>query len=442
MCGSRSMSWTVCSAGRIDGLGMNSVLLALVAVIGCALLFAFVLRSLRIPAAVAYIITGIIAGPSGFGLISDRTLLTHMGELGVIMLLFFVGMEVSLPRLIAGWRIAVLGTLAQIMLSVGVCMAVAWLFGWSWKAGLLFGFLISMSSTAVVLTLLKDADELEMPFGQNALGILLVQDMAIVPMMIVLGIVGGEEQFNPMHVGIQVTGGVLLLALVVWLMRRPNLRFPVALKQSLDKKIMLGLLLCFSGAALTAEIGLSAPFGAFLAGMILHASEQSEWVEEHLRSLYVVFVAIFFMSVGMLVSLDFVGDHLGLLVMMTLVVFIVNSGINAVILRMLGETWAMALLTGGLLSQIGEFSFLLASMGLGLGLLDSEGHQMAMAVIAMSLMFSPLWMLAVRLLLHNETRIMEDAGQEETMREMLLQAHLEREMGRQREINNDGPRQS
>jgi CPA2 family monovalent cation:H+ antiporter-2 len=144
----------------------------------------------------------------------------------------------------------------------------------------------------------------------------------------------------------------------------------------------------------------------------------------------------------MLVSLDFVGDHLGLLVMMTLVVFIVNSGINAVILRMLGETWAMALLTGGLLSQIGEFSFLLASMGLGLGLLDSEGHQMAMAVIAMSLMFSPLWMLAVRLLLHNETRIMEDAGQEETMREMLLQAQLEREMGRQREINSDGPRQS
>ena len=403
------------------------MLLALVAVIGCALTFAFTLRALRIPAAVAYIITGIVAGPSGFGLVTDYQLLTHMGELGVIMLLFFVGMEVSLPRLIAGWRIAVVGTTAQIILSVGVCMAGAWMFGWSWKAGLLFGFLISMSSTAVVLTLLKDADELELPFGQNALGILLVQDIAIVPMMIILGVVGGEGEIDLMKIGIQIGGGVLLLALVAWLMRRPNWRFPLALKQSLDKKIMLGLLLCFSAAALTAEIGLSAPFGAFLAGMVLHASDQAEWVEDHLRSLYVVFVAIFFMSVGMLVSLDFVYANMGVLAMITLAVFLLNSGINAVILRLLGETWTMALLTGGLLSQIGEFSFLLASMGLGLGLLTQDGHQMVMAVIALSLMLSPLWMLAVRLTLHEESRVMEDSAQEERMREKALLAQLEHE---------------
>jgi len=408
-------------------MDMNNVLLALVAVIGCALTFAFTLRALRIPAAVAYIITGIVAGPSGFGLVTDYQLLTHMGELGVIMLLFFVGMEVSLPRLIAGWRIAVVGTAAQIILSVGVCMAGAWMFGTSWKAGLLFGFLISMSSTAVVLTLLKDADELELPFGQNALGILLVQDIAIVPMMIILGVVGGEGEIDLMKIGIQIGGGVLLLALVAWLMRRPHWRFPLALKQSLDKKIMLGLLLCFSAAALTAEIGLSAPFGAFLAGMVLHASDQAEWVEDHLRSLYVVFVAIFFMSVGMLVSLDFVYANMGVLAMITLAVFLLNSGINAVILRLLGETWSMALLTGGLLSQIGEFSFLLASMGLGLGLLTQDGHQMAMAVIALSLMLSPLWMLAVRLMLHEESRVMEDSAQEESMREKALLAQLEHE---------------
>ncbi|TLS67641.1 cation:proton antiporter [Mariprofundus erugo] len=408
-------------------MDINYVLLALVAVIGCAMLFAFVLRSMRIPAAIAYIITGVIVGPSGLGMVNDRELMTHMGDLGVIMLLFFIGMEVSLPRLIDGWRIALVGTLAQILLSVAVCIGGAWLFGSTWKEGLLFGFLISMSSTAVVLTLLKDADELDLPFGQNALGILLVQDMAIVPMMIVLGVVGGEGDVEPLTIAMQVVGGTLLLALAVWLMRRPGWRFPGVLKQSLDSKIMLGLLLCFSAAALTAEIGLSAPFGAFLAGMILHASDQSEWVEEHLRSLYVVFVAIFFMSVGMLVSLDFVSQHLLMLMAMTLLVFIVNSGINAVILRILGETWAMALLTGGLLSQIGEFSFLLASMGLGFGLLSEDGHQMAMAVIALSLMFSPLWMLAVRLMLHEETQVMENPGQEASMRERAHQTLLEKE---------------
>lgn len=408
-------------------MDINYLLLALVAVIGCAMLFAFVLRSMRIPAAIAYIITGVIVGPSGLGMVNDRELMTHMGDLGVIMLLFFIGMEVSLPRLIDGWRIALVGTLAQILLSVAVCIGGAWLFGSTWKEGLLFGFLISMSSTAVVLTLLKDANELDLPFGQNALGILLVQDMAIVPMMIVLGIVGGEGDVEPLAIVMQVVGGSLLLALAVWLMRRPGWRFPGGVKQSLDSKIMLGLLLCFSAAALTAEIGLSAPFGAFLAGMILHASDQSEWVEEHLRSLYVVFVAIFFMSVGMLVSLDFVSAHLPMLMAMTLLVFIVNSGINAVILRILGETWAMALLTGGLLSQIGEFSFLLASMGLGFGLLSADGHQMAMAVIALSLMFSPLWMLAVRFMLHEETQVMEDPGHEASMREMAHLTLLEKE---------------
>ncbi|MDX8405262.1 MAG: cation:proton antiporter [Mariprofundus sp.] len=417
---------------------MNDVLLALVAVIGCALLLAFGLRALRVPAAVAYILTGIVAGPSGFGLVTDYELLTHMGELGVIILLFFVGMEVSLPRLMAGWRIAVLGTAAQIMLSVAVCMAGAWLFGWSWKAGLLFGFLISMSSTAVVLTLLKDADELDLPFGQNALGILLMQDIAIVPMMIILGIVGGEGDVDMMKIAIQLGGGTLLLALVAWLMRRPHWHFPAALRQSLDKNIMLGLLLCFSAAALTAEIGLSAPFGAFLAGMVLHASDQAEWVEEHLRSIHVVFVAIFFMSVGMLVSLDFVYAHMGMLALLTLAVFLLNSGINAVILRLLGETWTMALLTGGLLSQIGEFSFLLASMGLGLGLLTQDGHQMAMAVIALSLMLSPIWMLAVRLLLHQETQVMEDPQQEERMREQALLAQLEHEHIHQIEMEQAG----
>jgi len=313
------------------------------------------------------------------------------------------------------------------MLSVAVCMAGAWFFGWSWKAGLLFGFLICMSSTAVVLTLLKDSDELELPFGQNALGILLVQDIAIVPMMIILGIVGGEGSVDMAKIAIQLLGGAALLALVAWLMRRPHWHFPRALRQSLDKKIMLGLLLCFSAAALTAEIGLSAPFGAFLAGMVLHASDQAEWVEEHLRSLYVVFVAIFFMSVGMLVSLDFVYAHIGTLALITLIVFVVNSGINALILRLLGETWSMALLTGGLLSQIGEFSFLLASMGLGLGLLTQDGHQMAMAVIALSLMLSPLWLLAVRLLVHEETRVMEDQAQEEAMREATHLTLLEKE---------------
>lgn len=404
----------------------HSPLLILVAVIGCALLSAYVLRMVKIPAAVAYIATGMIVGPSGLALVQDQDLLTHAGELGVIILLFFVGMEVSLPRLIAGWRIAVVGTLLQMALSVAICILISWALHWGWKSGLLFGFIISMSSTAVVLTLLKDSRELDMPFGQNALGVLLMQDLAIVPIMILIGLVGGEGETEWLTLVVQIAGGGLLIGLAVWLMRRPGWRVPKSLYQSIDKGIMLGLLLCFASAALTEQLGLSAPFGAFLAGMILHSSRQAEWVEEHLRSLYVVFVAVFFLSVGMLVDLEFVFEHLGVVALITAAVFVLNSGINALILRLLGETWPMALLTGGLLSQIGELSFLLASLGLSLKILEENTYQIAMAVIAFSLLLSPLWMLAVRLLLREDTRVMVDREKEEELRQMVQMLEIAR----------------
>jgi len=376
---------------------MNHVLLTLVGITGCALLLATIMREIRLPAAIAYIITGMIVGPTGLGLVHDRELLTHMGEIGVIMLLFFVGMEVELPRLIASWRIAVLGTAAQIAVSVLVCVGAAIFFDTSWKAGVLLGFIVSMSSTAVVLTMLKDSDELEQPFGQNALGVLLMQDLAIVPMMIVIGILGGgEEGVSVSSILVQLIGGTLLVGAAVYMMRTPGWKIPDWLHQGTDRRVMMGLLLCFAAATLTALLGLSAPFGAFLAGMLLHATDQADWVEEHLRSVYIVFVAIFFLSVGMLVDAHFVLGHMPLMFGLTLAVLLLNSGINSLVLRALGETWPQELLTGAVLGQIGEFSFLLAAMGLSLGLMDETSHRIIMAVIALSLLLSPLWMMMIK----------------------------------------------
>ncbi len=373
----------------------HPLLFLIVATIGCALFSAYVLKQFGMPAAIAYILTGLAIGPSGLNWVHDASLFQVLGELGVIMLLFFIGMEVSLPRLLAGWRIAVLGTLAQMLLSVAICSAAAFLLGVKWQTGLLFGFIISMSSTAVVLTMLKDAGELDSPFGQNALGVLLMQDLAIVPIMIIIGLLGGGE-VSPWRLSLQVIGGLALMLLAIWLMKQSRWSLPRALKASTDKQVMLGLLICFASASLTSVIGLSAPLGAFLAGMILHAAEEHTWVEDHLRSLYVVFVAVFFISVGLLVDLGFALQHLMAVMLMTLAVFALNSGINTLVLRMLGEDWRMALLTGALLSQIGELSFLLAAVGLSGGLLDRDSHQMVMIVIALTLMLSPLWMLLVR----------------------------------------------
>jgi len=387
---------------------LDAVLLVISSALTCALLLAYLLRQFRLPAAVAYILTGLILGPSGFAFVRDELMVAHIGELGVIMLMFFIGMEASLPRLIAGWRIAVLGTTAQMALSVGVCMGAAVLLHWPWKLGLLLGFIISMSSTAVVMVMLKDANELDTPFGQNALGVLLMQDMAIVPIMILLGMLGGNGSGFPLaKVAAQLLGGTALVAVAVWLMRSRRLRIPMPSDISPDRKVLLGLLLCFASAAITSVMGLSAAFGAFLAGMVVHSSDQGSWVREHLESLRVVFVAIFFLSIGLLVDIHFLAGHVLSLVALTLGVFVLNSGINMLVLRGLGESWAMAIVTGGLLSQIGEFSFLLAALGVETGMLPEGAYQTILAVIALTLMLSPVWTMMVRRMLGDELALSE-----------------------------------
>jgi len=405
---------------------IDFVLLSIAGVAGIALLLAYAFRSLGLPVVAAYIATGMMAGPSGLGLVHDAELLRHIGELGVIMLMFFIGMEIDLPRLVAGWRIAVLGTLLQMLISVAVCVAGAMFLHQDWRIGLLFGFILSMSSTAVVLTILKDTNELDTGFGQNALGVLLMQDLMIVPIMIGLGMLG-EHRIEAGKVIVQLVGGTLLIALAVWLMRGVRWTIPKRLISTEDKRILFGLVVCFSAAALTSSLGLSAPFGAFLAGMILHDSDQARWVEEHLRSLYLVFLAVFFLSVGMLIDLSFVMAHWPLVLGGAVAVFVLNSGLNALVLRALGERWTMALLTGGLLSQIGELSFLLASIGLSSGILSSELHRIVVAIIALTLMLSPAWVLVVRRIVRPEVAVMRTAEMEARVQQMAEELRARRE---------------
>jgi len=374
---------------------MDPMMMNVTIVLSLALAIGYLAVRLGLPIVVAYIVTGIMLGPSMLGVVEDQHMVTRVGEIGVVMLLFFVGMEVSIPKLMERWRIAVIGTLAQILVSVLACTALVWAFSMPVSLGILFGFVISLSSTAVVLKELQDAGEMEEPFGQNAVGVLLVQDMAIVPMMITLSLMGDAE-LHTIDIVKQVVGGIAVLLLVVFLMRTGRFHIPECMKGSLEKRVLLGLFLCLGAATLTSWLGLSAGLGAFLAGMLLASSDQSEWVHEHLESVYVIFVMIFFLSVGMMVNVDYLQSHLLLVFGATMAVFVFNAGLNVFVMRALGEGWEQALITGGLLSQIGEFSFLLAAVGVFAGILSPELHELTVIVIAMTLLFSPLWLMMVR----------------------------------------------
>jgi len=370
---------------------LDPVILVITIVLFFSMLVAYAAMRAKLPIAVAYIITGVLIGPSGFAVIEDHALLTRIGEIGVIMLLFFVGMEVSIPRLMQGWKIAFIGTNIQIAISVLACVTLALLVDMSWQQGILYGFIISLSSTAVVLRMLQDSRELDLPLGQNALGVLLVQDMAIIPMMIILTMIGGGEEISFSTLSIQIVGGVVVLGFVIWLMRSGRFHVPAAFLGSYEHRMMLGLLLCLGSASLTGWLGLSPALGAFLAGVVLASSDQSEWVHEHIGPVQVIFMAMFFLSVGMLVDIKYLFEHAEVVLAATLLVFLFNSGTNVFVLRALGEAWEPALLTAALLSQIGEFSFLLASVGLHVALIDEELHAMTVLVIALTLLLSPVW---------------------------------------------------
>lgn len=361
------------------------------------LVLGLVLRTIRQPALIGYLIAGVLLGPDMLGLFDDVYILTRLGEFGVILLLFFVGMEISLPRLIAKWRIAVLGTLIQIAVSVGCAYAIGAAFDWSPSLSVLLGFVMSLSSTAVVLKVLQDRGELDTEVGQDVTGVLLVQDLALVPMLIVINLLGGETPGTAELVG-QAFGGLAIIALLGWLTVKGTFTLPLArfFRGDHELEVFSAFLFGFALATLTGFLGLSAAVGAFVAGIVVTAAQETSWIHTRLEPFRVVFVALFFVSIGMLVDLDFVVDNWLVVVLLALAVITTNTLINGGILKLLGLSWQRSMYAAAILSQIGEFSFVLAAVGLQTGTINQAGYQMVVAVIALTLLVSPFWFSAAK----------------------------------------------
>lgn len=386
---------------------MTPLIAPLVGVVFIILLLGLFLKKFRQPQLVAYILTGILIGPNGIGLIGDYTFIDHLGGLGVSLLLFFIGMEISPRQLIVGWRIAILGTLLQILLSVLFSFLLGWWLGWPLARSVLLGFVISLSSTAVVLKLLQDSGEMGTKAGQNVLLILLAQDLAVVPMLIILSLLSTQAPSST-ELAVQMTGGSVLILFTLWLVRQDSIRIPFIhhFKRDHEFQVFAALLICFGTAFITGMFNLSAALGAFLAGIIVGTAKETEWVHHALDPLRVILVALFFVSVGMLIQVDFVMQHVGQILLLVLAVLLTNTFINALILRLLGDDFMTSLYSGIMLSQIGEFSFILAAVGVHSQIVSPHAYQLTVAVIAFSLLFSPAWIsLARRVLRLREQRL-------------------------------------
>lgn len=380
---------------------MDPAMPAIVGAILVMLLTALALKLLKQPHVIAYLLAGIAIGPWGFALVTDIDFISRLGAAGVVLLLFFVGMETDPARLIANWKLAVFGTLLQIILSVGCIWLLGLWFDWPFSRILLIGFVISISSTAVVIKLLQDGSTLGSPVGQAVLGILLAQDLAIIPMLVTLNLLGSGE-LDVFHLTKQAFGTLAAAGLFAFIVYQQEIHLPLSrwLKQDRELQLFASLLLCFGLALITAWLDLSTALGAFLAGMLIGAARETQWVHHTLESFRVLFVAVFFVSIGMLLNLAILFDNLPQTLLLVAAALLTNTFINALIIKASNFSWRDSLYAGVLLSQIGEFSFVLAAVGLQAALISNYGYQLALCVISLSLMVSPLWINIGKRLIH------------------------------------------
>ncbi len=356
------------------------------------LLTGLILRLIRQPLVIGYIIAGILLGPSVSMVLQDTEHIAMLGNLGVIFLLFFLGTEFSPQQLLRQWRVAIWGTTLQIVLSVLVVMLLGWILHWPLGRSLLLGFVISLSSTAVLLKFLEEKGELHTAEGQRIVSILLVQDLAIIPMMILLSIFGGNNLRGGSLAG-QIIGGIVIILTVAWLVHRKSWKFPFRERIINDHELQVfgALAACFFLAGIMWLLDFSPALGAFLAGIVVASGKDTSWLHQSLYPFKVLFVALFFVSVGLLLNLAFLWEHLQEIILLVFAVFLTNTFLNALIFRWLGESWKSSLYSGALLSQIGEFSFVLSSAGVAAGLISAFGHQITLSVITLSLLLSPFW---------------------------------------------------
>ena len=379
------------------------------------------------PAIVGYILAGMILGPSGFGIIEETDAAKTLAELGVLLLLFLIGMELSLRAFKTVYKIAFLVVFIQIVLSVFITSTMGWVMAWTTQQGILLGFVLAVSSTAVTVKVLDDIGELRTQFGRITVGVLIAQDLAVVAMLLIIEALNPNTSFDYSIVWRTAIALAIVAGLIKFLSRRERMRLPLRSAFGVDREVVPIAALAFCGVCATASglMGLSTAFGGFLAGLVVGNSSERQIVLRGTRPIQSVLLVVFFLSVGLLIDIKFFFEQLGTLLVVFILATVAKGLINIIALRISGQPWEQSVIAGVTLGQIGEFAFVIASVGLTVGAIDTDGYKIAVAVIALSLMLGPIWVALERRL-----RAAEDLGErlatgEQTVRSCLNEKFIE-----------------
>ncbi|MCC6549932.1 MAG: cation:proton antiporter [Ignavibacteriaceae bacterium] len=353
-----------------------------------------IFRRINLSSVIGFLFTGILIGPYGLGVISTSSEIEVIAEIGIILLMFSIGVEFSVRQLLQMWRTMFITGGAQVILTVAAGWGVSSLTGLPQKESLFIGILISLSSTAVVLKLLADKNELGTPHGKSTVGILIFQDIAIVPLMILVQVLGADSEMSGGAIALKILLSFGGIAVILFLSRK---FIPLLLRWLAGVRIReaftAGTILLILGTAyISEEIGLTFSIGAFLAGIIISESEYSHQIVSEMLPLKDLFNSIFFVSIGLLLNVAFLAENFFLVGTTFAVLIIIKTGIIVIILLLQRQRLSNALMTGLSLAQIGEFSFIIAQTGIKEGLLSAEMNDTFLAVSIFSLFLTPIIM--------------------------------------------------
>ncbi len=370
---------------------MESSLSLVLILLATAVMVVVLCRILQLPAMLGYLSVGILIGPHALAWIPNIVGTQHLAEFGVVFLMFSIGLEFSLPRLMAMKRTVFGLGGAQVAVTILLVMMIAALFGLDWRAGLALGGVLAMSSTAIVSKMLVERAELNLPYGQQMMGVLLFQDLAVVPLLIIIPALAS----NPADLSATLAYATLkaiavLLVLLVFGQHVMRPWFHVVARQKSSELFMLNVLLITLGLAYFTELaGLSLALGAFVAGMLISETEYRYQVDEDIKPFRDVLLGLFFVTIGMKLDLGGVAGDFGWIVLALAGLILFKALVVALLARAFEGDWGVALRSAIGLAQAGEFGFVLLTLADGVHLLNGEAMQITLAAMLLSMLAAP-----------------------------------------------------
>lgn len=358
----------------------------------------YLFTKIRIPTIIGYLLTGIVVGPSLLGVIKSPHEIEFMAEIGIILLMFTIGLEFSLNHLIKIRNIVFVGGFVQLVFTAGITALVSRMYDLGWGPAVFIGFLTALSSTALVLKILQEKGEVTSNYGRTVVGILIFQDIILIPLILLTPVLGGQTA----DIGAKLIGmgskSLFMIGLVYvgnrWIM--PRVLHLIALTKNQELFLMSILLVCLAVALLTSEMGMSLAFGAFLGGLMISRSEYSEDAFSHLIPFKDTFTSFFFVSVGMLLDLSFFANNILIVLATVVLVIAIKTVVAGGTAFVLGHTFRGTIMVGLAMAQIGEFSFILAKIGQTYQILTDYYYQLFLAVTIVSMAVSPFLMMVAK----------------------------------------------